>query len=101
MNQNKEGERMCDTQSGSQGVARSTGVTFGDFVYLVCSVLFFPMAYLPIAHLEGGAIGSHARLIGVGLFFWLDGQRVPRNNRTDEEDIDAYPYCKGAIYEVV
>lgn len=42
-------------------------VTGGYVAYLVYSILFFPMAYLLIAHLEGGQVRSHLGWIGVGF----------------------------------
>ena len=46
---------------------RAPAVTGGYFAYLVYSILFFPMAYLVIAYLEGGRIRSHLGWIGVGF----------------------------------
>jgi hypothetical protein len=42
-------------------------VSGGYFVYLVYSILFFPMAYLMIAYFEGGRVRSHSGWIGVGF----------------------------------
>jgi hypothetical protein len=46
---------------------RAPAVTTGYFAYLVYSILFFPMAYLTIAYLEGGRVRSHLGWIGVGF----------------------------------
>jgi hypothetical protein len=50
-----------------QILEKATAVTAGYFVYLVYSILFFPMAYLVIAYLEGGRVRSHLGWIGVGF----------------------------------
>jgi hypothetical protein len=46
---------------------RASMVISGYVAYLVYSILFFPMAYLLIAYLEGGQIRSHLGWIGVGF----------------------------------
>lgn len=46
---------------------RAGAVTAGYVSYLLYSFLFFPMAYLVIAFLEGGRVHSHLGWIGVGF----------------------------------
>ncbi len=46
---------------------RAGAVTAGYFSYLVYSILFFPMAYLLSAYVEGGRIESAAGRIAVGF----------------------------------
>lgn len=50
-----------------QIVERAAAVTLGYVSYLLYSILFFPMAYLLIAYLEGGLVRTHLGWIGVGF----------------------------------
>lgn len=47
--------------------ARGPAVTLGYFSYLVYSILFFPMAFLLSAYVEGGTIRSAVGQIAVGF----------------------------------
>ncbi len=50
-----------------QLIEQAGAVRAGYLIYLVYSILFFPMAYFLLAYLEGGRISSHIAWLGVGF----------------------------------
>ncbi|HKK48411.1 MAG TPA: DUF4386 domain-containing protein [Alkalispirochaeta sp.] len=50
-----------------QLIEQAGAVRAGYFIYLLYSILFFPMAYFLLAFLEGGRVSSHIGWLGVGF----------------------------------